>query len=108
MAINNTLLRREGDFVGHVGVLDADGVIWDAEAVYVGTEGFEDFRDWGMVAPDDPKYGVTDDEAQDAEVYIFDSLAEAQEVIGTTTCPCDMDMVGVLRTAKALHLGGAD
>ena len=106
MALNNTLLQRDEDFVGHVGVLDEDGVIWDADTVYVGKEGFEDFRDWGMVGPDDPEYGVTEEEAQDAEVYIFDDLSEAKNVItGGTKCP-HVDLATILRTATKIHLKG--
>lgn len=106
IALNNTLLRRDEHFIGHVGVLDADGVIWDAETVYVGAEGFDDFKDCGMIAPDDPSYGVTEEEAEDADVYVFDTLAEAQQAIGTAKCRHKTDMVDILRTAKAFHFGG--
>jgi hypothetical protein len=105
MALNNTLLRRDEHFIGHVGVLDTDNVIWDSEAVYVGTEGFEDFKDWGMIAPDDPSYGVTEEEAQDAEVYICDTLDEAREIIGSTKCP-HANLTTVLRAAMKVHFGG--
>ena len=60
-----------------------------------------------MVGPDDPRYDLTEDEAENAEVYIFDSLDEARETIGSTTrCPCGTDLADILRTAVAFHFGG--
>jgi hypothetical protein len=107
MALNQSILDDDEDFVGHVGVLDKEGVIWDFRMVYVGAEGIEDFRAWGMVGPDDPSYDLTEEEAENAEIYLFDSLDEAREAIGKTTrCPCGTELADVLRTATAYHFRG--
>ena len=70
MALNNTILRRDEDFVGHVGVMDEDDVIWDSETVYVGREGIEDFMEWGMVDPEDPDYNVTEEQASSVDIFV--------------------------------------
>lgn len=105
MAINQSILDKEEDFVGHMGVLDQDGVIWDFRTVYVGAEGIDDFREWGMVGPDDPRYDLTEDEAENAKVYLLDSLDEAREIVGNAKCPHD-NLASILRAAMKVHFGG--
>ena len=100
MAINNSLLQRDQDFVGHVGVVDENGTIWDSKTVYVGREGVEDFLEWGILGEE---YDVTANEAFDVKLFFIDSMEEAREIIDA--CPHD-DLEEILRTAKKTYLEG--
>jgi hypothetical protein len=104
MAVNQVLLDRDRSFVGHVGVLDKKGTIWDFRTTYTGAEGQDDFMEWGMVGPDNPDYNLTEQEAESAEIYVFDSLEEAQEVVcKSAICPHGVDLASILRTAMAYY-----
>jgi hypothetical protein len=107
MALNKAILRRDNDFLGHVGVLDNSGTIWDSDTVYIGKEGVEDFMEWGMLAPDDPNQGITKEEADDVDVFILKSLDEAVDIIGGTTCKHG-DLAIILRTAMDTHFAGSN
>lgn len=61
----NMKLLRDGFVVGHIGVLH-EGIIWDVDGTFEEEGGFEDFLEWGMIDPEE--YGITEDEAQDAQL----------------------------------------
>jgi hypothetical protein len=72
-AVNVPLYRREDRLVGHVGVrpfgFGDDIRIWDAEGVYEGEEGYDEFMAKGMLDPEDPDYEFENpEEAFDAEI----------------------------------------
>ena len=100
MALNNSILQRDEDFVGHVGVVDKNGTIWDSETVYVGREGVEDFLEWAIL---DEEYEVTANEAFDVRLFFMDDMEEARKTINA--CP-HADLEQILRTAKRLHQSG--
>jgi hypothetical protein len=100
MAANSTILHRNEDFVGHVGVMDEEGVIWDSETVYVGKEGIEDFIGWAVVDPKDDRYNLVECEASNVDIFVLNSMEEARNTINA--CP-HADLVEILRTAKKTH-----
>ena len=59
-------------FIGHVGVRDARGSIWDAEGAFDGVDGLEEFRAWGMIGPDEAPWYLEDEAACDAVVAPID------------------------------------
>lgn len=68
VAAVNSRLWNMGYLVGHVGVQVGDS-IWDAEGVFEGDGGLEEFLAWGMVDPSDPDYDfLTEDEAYEVEI----------------------------------------
>ena len=72
LAVANKSLWDSGRFVGHVGVLEEDGTVWDSSGSYFG-EGMEDFRSWGMLDPYDSDYwgdAAASDQEADETVYI--------------------------------------
>ena len=67
-AINVPMWKIFDRLVGHVGVRDANGSIWDADGTYDDEEDKEEFRAWGMVDPDDDDFDVSEEEAYEAEI----------------------------------------
>jgi hypothetical protein len=70
--------------VGHVGVRDRNGVVWDGEGAYEG-DAIEEFLAWGAVDPGDPDYGL-DDEAQALDVVLLDG-PDALRAAQAMPCP---------------------
>jgi hypothetical protein len=72
-AVNMPLYKREDRFVGHVGVRPVgfgdDIRVWDAEGVYEGEEGYDEFLAKGMLDPEDSDYSFeSEQEAFDSEI----------------------------------------
>jgi hypothetical protein len=75
-ALNTPIWKREKRLVGHVGVrppgFGGDIRIWDAEGVFMGEEGYDEFLSKGMLDPHDPDYRFeNEEEAYDAEIMTF-------------------------------------
>lgn len=69
-AVNDHLWKR-GHFVGHVGVQDAHGSIWDGEGTFDGKSGREQFRAWGSVDHRDSDYHpITENQAHSARIRL--------------------------------------
>lgn len=73
VAVANKALLDQGRFVGHVGVRDKRGVVWDSEGTYDNADALEEFKAWGMVDARD--HDLTDEEAH--EVVMFDTMPNA-------------------------------
>ncbi len=84
VAAVNRHLWRQGWPVGHVGVRDRNGVVWDGEGTYEG-DAIEEFLAWGAVDPGDPDYEL-DDEAQAFDVVLLDG-PDALRAAQAMPCP---------------------
>lgn len=99
VAAVNRHLWRQGRAVGHVGVRDLGGTIWDGEGTYEG-DAVEEFLAWGMLDFSDPDHELSSEE-QAEEVLLLEgeeALAAAQQMPCPTRAP---DPGRVLRTARA-------
>lgn len=97
-AVNRHLWAQDWP-VGHVGVRDGNGAIWDGEGTYEG-DAIEEFLAWGAVDPGDPDYGLSNEE----QAYSVDLLegAEALRVAQAMPCPASApDPYTLLRAARA-------
>jgi hypothetical protein len=97
-AVNRHLWAQDWP-VGHVGVRDGNGAIWDGEGTYEG-DAIEEFLAWGAVDPGDPDYGLSNEE----QAYGVDLLegAEALRVAQAMPCPASApDPYLLLRAARA-------
>ena len=87
VAAVNSFLWSSGTLVGHVGVQDEHGVIWDADGTYDDEDAREEFRAWGMLDWEDPDYGLPNEDAGyeaeivDLSAYIVDPEAYLREVM---------------------------
>lgn len=103
VAAVNRHFWRQGRTVGHVGVKDLSGTIWDGEGTYEG-DAVDEFLAWGMLDASDPDYGLSSEE-QAEEVLLLegeDALAAAQQM----PCPAwAADPGRVLRAARAVVEG---
>lgn len=99
VAAVNRHLWRQGRAVGHIGVRDLGGTVWDGEGTYEGNA-VEEFMAWGMLDFSDPDHGLSSEE-QAEEVLLLEgeeALAAAQQM----PCPARAPDPGrVLRAARA-------
>lgn len=100
IAANKALFERDRRLVGHVGVLDENGVIWDAEQCYEGEEGIDDFIEWGMIDPEDPEYQVTEEESEKVELIELSNKDARKQF---EPCPHG-DQESILKKAIAIFL----
>jgi hypothetical protein len=99
VAAVNRHLWRQGRAVGHVGVRDLGGTIWDGEGTYEG-DAVEEFLAWGMLDFSDPDHGLSSEE-QAEEVLLLEG-EEALAAAGQMPCPARAPDPGrVLRAARA-------
>ena len=97
-AVNRHLWAQDWP-VGHVGVRDGNGAIWDGEGTYEG-DAIEEFLAWGAVDPGDPDYGLND-EAQALDVVLLDG-PDALRAAQAMPCPASApDPHKLLRAARA-------
>ena len=101
-AVNRHLWAQDWP-VGHVGVRDGNGAIWDGEGTYEG-DAVEEFLAWGVLDFSDPDYGLSSEEHAE-EVLLLegkDALVAAEQMPCPARAP---NPARVLRAARAVVEG---
>jgi hypothetical protein len=81
-------------FIGHIGVRDAHGSIWDAEGAFDDEDDMEEFRAWGMIGPNEDPWYLDDEAAGDAVIDVI-----GLDTIRRLDCPPGLDAHAILRAA---------
>jgi len=99
VAAVNRHFWRQGRAVGHVGVRDSRGTIWDGEGTYEG-DAVEEFMAWGMLDFSDPDHGLTNEE-QAEEVLLLEGKDAMRAARQMQTFGPALDPGPILRAARA-------
>ena len=99
VAAVNRHFWRQGRAVGHVGVRDSSGTIWDGEGTYEG-DAVEEFMAWGMLDFSDPDHSFTDEE-QAEEVLLLEGRDAMRAARQMQTFGPALDPGPILRAARA-------